>query len=266
MLPDAGSMNIIPPITLDNLNEYLKDLGKEFRRLNGTKIGAEIVLVGGAAILAKYGFRDLTYDVDAIIVASSAMKDAISRVRDKHGLPHGWLNTDFKQTTSYSDKLLEVSVYYRTFSNILTVRTVAAEHLLAMKLMSGRQYKNDLSDIVGILWEHQKNGKPITRETVEKAFVLLYGVDTVIPETSRILLDAVFTDGNYEELYQSVRESELESRELLLEFERDYPNMLKDENIDGIIEQLKRKRDAAHKEDSLLAKLEEAKRNTENRR
>ena len=263
MLPDAESSHLVPPITRDDLNRYLKDLGKEFRRLNGTKTMGEIVLIGGAAILVKYGFRDLTYDVDAIIVASSAMKDAINRVRDKHGLPHGWLNTDFKQTSSYSDKLLEVSVYYKTFSNILTVRTVAAEHLLAMKLMSGRQYKNDLSDIVGILWEHQKNSEPLFREAVEKAFGLLYGEDTVIPETSRILLDAVFTDGNYEALYQSTRENEFESKGLLLEFKREYSNTLKEENIDGIIEQMKRKRDGAQKKDSLLTKLEDAKRKAE---
>ena len=263
MLPEAESNHIVPPITLDNLNKYLKDLGKEFRRLNGTKTGGEIVLIGGAAILAKYGFRDSTYDVDAIIVASSAMKDAINRVRDKHGLPHGWLNTDFMQTSSYSEKLLEVCVFYRTFSNILTVRTVAAEYLLAMKLRSGRQYKNDLSDVVGILWEHQKKNEPLSREAVEKAFVLLYGVDELIPETSRILLDTVFTDGNYEALYQSTRENELESKGLLLEFQREYPNTLKEEMIAGIIEQMKMKRDSAQKKDSLLSKLEEAKRKAE---
>ena len=257
---DAESKHELPPITRDNLNEYLKDLGKEFRRLNGTKTPAEIVLIGGAAILANYGFRDLTYDVDAIVVASSAMKDAINRVGDKHGLPHGWLNADFKRTDSNSDKLIEVSVYYRTFSNILTVRTISAEYLLAMKLMSGRQYKNDLSDIVGILWEHQKNGEPLSRKTVESAFGMLYGTDATIPETSQLLLEAVFAESDYETLYQLTRESEQESREFLLEFDHKYPNTLKGENIDSIIEQMKQKRDTVQKKDSLLDRLEEAKR------
>ena len=255
-MPDAVSMHELPPITRVSLNEYLKDLGKEFRRLNGAQIPAEIVLIGGAAILLKYGFRDLTYDVDAIIVASSAMKDAINRVGDKHRLPRGWLNTDFKQTSSYSDKLFAVSVYYRTFSNILTVRAVAAEYLLAMKLMGGRQYKNDLSDIVGILWEHQKNRKPISRETIVDAFGTLYGTDAVIPEISRSLLDAILAEGNYEELYRSTRESELKSREFLLEFERKHPNTLTDKNIDCVIEQMKMKRDTIHKKDPLLDILE----------
>ncbi|MCL2024129.1 MAG: DUF6036 family nucleotidyltransferase [Oscillospiraceae bacterium] len=249
----------IKPITRDNLNDYLKDLAKEFRKLNGKKTSAEIILIGGAAVLAGYGFRDLTYDVDAIIVASSAMKDAINRVGDKHGLPRGWLNADFKRTVSYSDRLMEVSVYYRTFSNIVTVRTVAAEYLLAMKLMSGRQYKNDLSDIVGILWEHRKIGKPISRESVEKAIESLYGTDAAIPETSMQLLSAVFASGDYETLYHTTRESELESKELLLEFEQNYPNALKGGDIGSIINSGQRKRREGQK-DSMLAKLEEKKR------
>jgi len=83
--------------TKENLDTYLKELGKEFRKLNGTKMPAEIVLIGGAAVLANYGFRELTYDIDAIILASSAMKDAINHVGDKMGLPSGWLNADFQK-------------------------------------------------------------------------------------------------------------------------------------------------------------------------
>ena len=35
------------------MSATLKELAKEFRKLNGTKMSAEIVLIGGAAILAK---------------------------------------------------------------------------------------------------------------------------------------------------------------------------------------------------------------------
>ncbi|MCM1040768.1 MAG: DUF6036 family nucleotidyltransferase, partial [Ruminococcus sp.] len=64
--------------TKDDIDFYLKKIGKEFRKLNGSKMPAEIILIGGAAILANYGFRDNTYDFDAIIKASSAMKEAIN--------------------------------------------------------------------------------------------------------------------------------------------------------------------------------------------
>ena len=147
--------------TKENLDMYLKELAKEFRKLNGKTMKAEITLVGGAAILVNYDFRNMTTDVDAIIHASSAMKDAIRHVGDKYDLPYGWLNADFMQTKSYSTRLNQFSVYYRTFSNVLTIRTISAEYLIAMKLRSGRKYKHDLSDIVGILAEHEKQGVPI---------------------------------------------------------------------------------------------------------
>ncbi len=85
-----------------NLDSYLKALGKAFRKLNGTKTPAEIIIVGGASILINYGFRDMTTDIDAIIQASSAMKEAINIVQEELNLPQAWINTDFKQTSSYS--------------------------------------------------------------------------------------------------------------------------------------------------------------------
>ena len=236
------------PFTRENLNDYLKALAKEFRRLNGTKMPAEIILIGGAAILANYGFRELTYDVDALIFASSAMKEAINSVGDKLNLRRGWLNADFKRTDSYSDKILEVSVYYRTFSNILQVRTVAAEYLIAMKLKSGRRYKNNISDIYGILWEHQKNGTPISKTAVENAITELYGDLKILSEKSIDLLDKVFQNGDYEKMYLQSREDEIEAKELLVEFEELNPNTLKTENIDTVLEQMKTKRDAKRKE------------------
>jgi hypothetical protein len=233
------------PITRAKLNEYLKELGKEFRKLNGSKTHAEIILVGGAAVLSNYSFRDMTYDVDAVILASSAMKEAINHVGDRLGLPTGWLNADFTRTESYSGKLYEVSVHYRTFSNILQVRTVAAEYLIAMKLMSGRQYKYDLSDIAGILLEHQQRGEPIRREAVDAAIKKLYGEKASLPSTAQIFIDDAFKSDNYKQIYSDIREQEKRSKAALLEFKQEYPDVLKTEDADNILAQLKRKRDAA---------------------
>ena len=224
----------------ENLDIYLKELGKEFRKLNGTKIPAEIILVGGASIVANYDFREMTYDIDALYMTSSAMKDAINNVGDRHKLPPGWLNMDFKSTSSYTPKLREISNYYKTFSNILTVRTVSAEYLIAMKAMSGRQYKNDLSDIVGILWEHQKHGKSITRESIDNAILMLYGDAVPIPDTSKKLLDDVFAKGDFEKIYKEVRQEGIKSKNTLLDFNKAHPNELKSENINVILDEAKR--------------------------
>ena len=109
MLSDA-------PFTKENLDGYLKELVKEYRRLNGKTMPAEIILIGGASVLTNYGFREMTYDIDAVILAASTMKQAINNVGDRLKLPNGWINTDFRNTNSYSDKLFGASIYCKTFS------------------------------------------------------------------------------------------------------------------------------------------------------
>ena len=95
--------------TKGNLDDYLRMLAKEFRKRNGKVMPAEIILIGGASVLINYGFREKTYDFDAIIRASSAMKDAINYVGDENQLQEGWLNSDFTKTNSYSPKLVQYS-------------------------------------------------------------------------------------------------------------------------------------------------------------
>ena len=102
-------MSADKPFTKENLDGYLRELAKEFRKKNGNKMSAEIILIGGASILINYGFRDMTYDMDAIIKSSGAMKDAINTVGDRLELPVGWLNTDFANTKSYTPRLMEYS-------------------------------------------------------------------------------------------------------------------------------------------------------------
>ena len=167
---------------------------------------AEIILIGGASILINYGFREMTYDMDAIINSSSAMKDAINIVGDRFGLPLGWINTDFMNTNSYTPRLVGVSKYYKTFSNILQIRTVSAEYLVAMKLMAGRQYKNDLYD------EYE-----------------------LIPYNSRSFIEAIYKQSNLKDFYRQCREMELDNKDVLVEFQDDYPGELTEDNLENIL-------------------------------
>ncbi len=223
------------PFTKTNLDSCLKELAKEFRKLNGTRMPAEIILIGGASVLINYGFREMTYDMDAIIQASSLMKDAINRVGDRMGLPNGWLNTDFMKTSSYTPKLIQYSQYYKTFSNVLRVRTISAEYLIAMKLMAGRQYKNDLSDVVGILLEQNSRGKSIDLESIKRATNELYGEYNYLPEISRNFIEAVYKHPNLAVLYDEVRKDEVQNKDILLEFQDEYPDVLNGNNLMDIL-------------------------------
>lgn len=227
--------------TKENLDNYLKELAKEYRKLGGKGMPAEIVLVGGAAILTRYGFRDMTTDIDAIIYAASSMKDAVNRVGDKFDLPNKWLNADFIRTGSYSSRLTEVSVYYKEFYNVLTVRVVADEYLVAMKLRSGRKYKNDISDIIGVLAENERNNKPITMGMIDNAVEKLYGGWSDFPEDSKPFIETAIRNGNFEEVYSSVKAEEKESKEILIGFEKEYQNAANASNVDEILKTLKAK-------------------------
>lgn len=199
------------------------------------------MLVGGAAILTNYGFRDMTTDIDAVIHAASSMKDAINRVGDKFHLPNGWLNADFMRTGSFSPKLDEYPVYYKTFYSVLAVRTVSAEYLIAMKLRSGRKYKNDLSDVIGILAEHQKRGTPITLDKVNTAVNNLYGGWDGFPEDSKTFIDDALKTTDLAAVYTSVKNDETESKDILVGFEKEYPTVAKESNINDILKSLKEK-------------------------
>lgn len=239
--------------TKENIDTYLKELAKAYRKQIGKNMPAEMILIGGASVLVNYGFRDMTTDIDAVIQAASAMKDVIKRIGDRFDLPNGWLNEDFRKTASYSPKLRAVSQYYRTYSNVLTIRTVAAEYLIAMKLRSGRQYKRDYSDILGVLAEHEKKGQPLTMEQIQKAVSDLYGGWEALPEASQNFIENIMRSGHFEALYEQTAKGEQETKALLIRFEQDYPGVAKETNVDEIAESLQKKTNRA----SVLAQLRE---------
>ena len=237
-------MSVEKGFTKENLDYYLKELAKEFRKRNGKNTPAEIVLVGGAAILANYGFREMTYDIDAVITASSAMKEAVNAVGDRLSLPNGWLNADFKNTSSYSPKLSQYSKYYRTYSNVLNIRTISAEYLVAMKLMSGRRYKKDLSDIIGILSEQERRGKSLNYQQIDCAVKNMYGGWDNISEYAIQVLKAALDSENLKELFMEQEHEEVLSKQAVLQVEKYEGEKVKESNVDEIIQKaLKKKRE-----------------------
>lgn len=225
-------------IQKDMVDMYLKELAKEFKRITGRKTSAEIIIVGGGSVLLNYDFRMNSVDVDAFNTYESAIKDAAKLVADKYNLSQQWLNDDFKKTPSYSPRLRQYSSYYKTFSNVLEIRTISREYLVAMKMVSGRKYKNDLSDILGILYYHYKNDDEITYSQIEKAVVGLYGnfdgiKDDVVEFVKAAIENKTFVDG-----YNIQKEAEQSIKENLIQFEEKYENVLSEDNIDDIINKL----------------------------
>ena len=226
--------------TKDNIDNLLFQLAKEYKKRNKNNTAAEIIIVGGAAIVSKYGFRPSTTDIDSLIFASSSMKDAINTVGDKNGLPTGWINDDFRKTSSYTETIRQYSRFYKLFANILEVRMLPAEYDVAMKLASLRPYKYDLSDAIGII-----KSESIMREQIEKAVLDFYGsFDNLShPDEARKLLDSIFSSDDLEELYDSTRTSESDNRVILKDIDENYPKLLNEGNLASVLEAAKRKRD-----------------------
>lgn len=234
-------MSIEVPFTKANLEYYLKELAKEYKR-RGRGAPAEMILVGGASVLINYEFRMSSYDIDADYDAPTIMKEAINAVGDRLGLPTGWVNADFKMTASYSPKIVQYSEYYKTFSNVLHIRTVKAEYLVAMKLVSGRQYKKDLSDIAGIVLEQKKAGKPLSYDRIDRAVCNLYGGWQNVSEYAKEVLKSVLAAKDLKQLFISLSDDETEAKEALAEMNIKYPNVVKQDNANDIIAVLKAKK------------------------
>ena len=195
-------------ITRANAMDIIKRFAKEYRKALG-KSPAEIIIVGGGSIMLNYKFREATQDFDVILRAASGIKDVITRFADENNLPRDWMNTDFVKTASYSDTLMEVSRHYCWLNNqTLEIRTVSGIHLIAMKMKAHRNYRNDISDAIGILIEEAEAGNSFSYADIEAAYHKLYH-EAPDPKTQELFRDICAK--NVEELrilYDSQRDTE----------------------------------------------------------
>lgn len=230
-------------LTKENLDLYLKEVAKEYRKLNRNGMHAKIIIVGGSSILMNYSFRASTTYVDAYTQASSSFKEAVNKVSDKYELPDGWFNSDFRYTDSFSEKLVQYSEYYKTYYSIFEVRLIRREYLIAMKLKSGRKYKSDLSDIIGILDEHVHKNDPISLEQIQKAYNQLYGDWDKLTDDIKEFISSLFKDtSDIHDIYESTRKQEKEAKEMLIDFEENYPGVTTVSNVDSILAELEKRR------------------------
>lgn len=197
----------------ERLNELLYKLSVAYKKIGGRKMRAQIVLVGGASILGVYHFRNMTDDIDMF---GDFLKEAVNKITDENNLPEGWINTDFINTQSYTDKLYEFADFYKTFNQVLEVRIIKGAALIAMKLNASRLYKNDLSDIVGILNEERNNGNEIGLDEIKRTYTRLYKSYETLDTKSRKFIEEVINNKSFNDrYYKIVRSVEKENRVIL---------------------------------------------------
>lgn len=204
-------------ITKQSLDDYLNRLATYYKKLTGKGAEAELILIGGGAIMVNYSFRQKSTDIDALMYADSTIIQASRRVADEYGLDPYWLNDDLKKTESFTPKLYQYSEYYRTFQHTLKVRTVKREYLIAMKLVSARPYKNDLSDVIGILSESLQAADPVSFVEVDKAMNNLYGGwQKVHPHVVELFKEIIQSDNGYDIQYKKRLELENQRKNIVM--------------------------------------------------
>ncbi|MGN0428750.1 MAG: DUF6036 family nucleotidyltransferase [Acetatifactor sp.] len=205
------------------------------------KVPGEIIIVGGGSIMLNYTLRDATQDFDVILKTVSGITDIIKKFADENGLPRDWMNTDFIKTSSYSDMLSEVSKHLWTLNNgTLEIRTVSGVYLIATKLIAHRDYRNDISDAIGILIEEREAGASITYDDIVKAYQKLYRRD--IPEEIAEIVKE-FSELpilELKEFYEKKRNSEQDIAGKILTY-IDEGADINTRNVEDVIEAIKRK-------------------------
>ncbi|MCD7894783.1 MAG: DUF6036 family nucleotidyltransferase [Erysipelotrichaceae bacterium] len=199
-------------LTKETANQILKEFSKELRKTTG-KADVDIIIVGGGSILLNYNFRTMTDDFD--IIKPHKLLDissAKNKIKDKYNLSNDWFNDDFLKTDSYTPRLLEHCDYYCTYSNHIHFYTIKDEYLIAMKLKSSRNYKRDISDIIGILNENPY----ITFDKIVKAYNQLY--DEMDMNTVSMLKRFIaIPKDNLDVLYKDIVEEESSIKDIIIQ-------------------------------------------------
>ena len=234
-------------ITKENAYPILKAFAKEYKKQNGTSVPVELVIVGGGSILLNYGFREATQDFDIMVQSLGMIKNVSYRIADLYNLPDNWLNTDFMRTASYSDKLREVSKHLCSFNNgSLEFRTVNGEYLIAMKMVSAREYRNDILDVVGILIYMKNESEEFSMDRINNAINFLYGKwENVIKEEvyDKVKEYAKWSVVELKKEYDVLTQMEKQTKHELIDINEKYQGVVKEESIDTVIAGLRRRKE-----------------------
>ena len=158
----------------ERINTILENFSQNYEKIGG-KEELDIYLVGGAAILLNFEYRESTIDVDALFKENDLVQNAIAITAKEIGIDKDWLNQDCKKTPSYSPLIQKKCFLFSEFGKHVKVYVLEPIYLIAMKLKSSRPTGGDLDDIIKMVYELRLKEAKITYDDVIKAYLELYG-------------------------------------------------------------------------------------------
>ncbi len=140
-----------------NKDELIELLAELSERLKRRKVRASVYIVGGAAMALAFDRGRTTHDIDARIDGGhGALIDAVHEIAHRRGLPTSWLNDQATPKMPLARDTRARTVYATEY---LTVTGASGEHILGMKLESGRAF--DQKDVITLV-------KHLNIQTVEE--------------------------------------------------------------------------------------------------
>ena len=130
-----------------NKDELIALLDELSERLKRKKTRASIYIVGGAAMALAFDRSRTTHDIDGRIDRGhGALIEAVHEIAHRRGLPTSWLNDQAVPKMPMARDERARTVYA---SEYLTVTGASGEHILGMKLESGRAFdQKDVNTLV----------------------------------------------------------------------------------------------------------------------
>ena len=169
-------MSAGPLLRRADIEDAFRRLGE---RLAARGVVADLYVSGGAAMALAYASRRATRDIDAIFEPHGIVLEEAARVARDLGLPTWWLN---EQASVYAAADRDPSAP-RVFDHAgLRVLAASAEHMLAMKVMAGRQ--RDVHDIEVLLAQLDLTTVAEVMEVCDRVFP-----DESVPDRARLLVE-----------------------------------------------------------------------------
>lgn len=128
-------------------SRIMKLFGELSEELERNGLRGHVYIIGGAALIAGYGRKRSTNDVDGkIVYEKRGVTEAARRLAERHDLPRNWLNENATLFMPHNDDSHATTVFN---SPNLIVTGASAKHLLAMKIDAGRP--EDVEDIAWLV-------------------------------------------------------------------------------------------------------------------
>lgn len=181
----------------------VKALSRMSEIAEAENIQLQLCVFGGAAMMLAYDARDVTKDVDAILLPREAGQRIASMVAAELNLSDDWLNDEVGMFLSHSDEAKTIEFTLPDVSRSgLKITRPTAKYLLALKVNACRKqigsYKGDEDDIKVLLRITKVGSVEEIEDVVNRFFP-----DTVIPVEDRLLLNAILKEINHVEHHQT---------------------------------------------------------------